>query len=60
MVYSPSVFVDINSVVRAVHLIGVYQDTVIPSDLAFYHSLDAFEVFYINKYADYHSHETIV
>jgi len=37
--------VDINSVVRAVHLIGVYQDTVIPSDLAFYHSLDAFEVF---------------
>jgi hypothetical protein len=51
--------VPINSVVRAVHLIGVCQDTVIPSDLYFFHSLDAFEAFYVNKYADYHSHETV-
>jgi len=51
--------IHVDSIMRAVHLIGVYQDTIIPSDLAFFHSLDAFEAFYINKYADYHLHETL-
>jgi len=59
MVYSPLVWstvVDINSVVWAVHLIGVYQDMITSSDLAFF----IHWVFYTNKCADYHSHEIIV
>jgi len=28
--------IHVDSIMRAVHLIGVYQDTIIPSDLAFF------------------------
>jgi hypothetical protein len=52
--------VNVDCIARAVHLIGVYRDTYIPSDFQFYHTLDAFETFYINRYADYHTHETLI
>ena len=51
--------VHVDCIVHAIHLVGVYLDTTIPADLPFYYALDAFETFYINKYADYHSHETL-
>ncbi|KAH9911207.1 uncharacterized protein B0H18DRAFT_1089328 [Fomitopsis serialis] len=44
---------------RAVHLMPLYGDASIPVDFHFLYSLDAFESFYVNKYSDYHSHETI-
>ncbi|KAH9946447.1 hypothetical protein B0H21DRAFT_779117 [Amylocystis lapponica] len=52
--------VHLDCVVRACHLIGVYNRTYLPSDFHFSYSLDAFSAFYVNKYVDYHSHETIV
>ena len=51
--------VHVDCIVHTIHLIGVYLNTTIPVDLPFYYALDAFETFYINKYADYHSHETL-
>ena len=51
--------VHIDCIMCAVHLIGVYLNTTILVDLPFYYALDAFETFYINKYADYHSHKTL-
>ncbi|KAI1789248.1 hypothetical protein LXA43DRAFT_1155148, partial [Ganoderma leucocontextum] len=51
--------VPLQSIVRACHLIGVYGTTRLPSDFHFSESLDAFRRYYVNWYADYHSHETI-
>ncbi|TDL19558.1 hypothetical protein BD410DRAFT_726969 [Rickenella mellea] len=52
--------VHLDCIVRACHLIGVYGQTRIPVDFHFEDSLDAFKAFYVNRYADYHSHECIV
>ncbi|KAH9948897.1 hypothetical protein B0H21DRAFT_844257 [Amylocystis lapponica] len=53
-------FIHLDCIVRAVHLIGVYRDTpAIPVDFHFSYSLDAFNMFYVNQYTDYHSHECI-
>ncbi|KAH9951837.1 hypothetical protein B0H21DRAFT_843134 [Amylocystis lapponica] len=51
--------VHLECIIRACHLIGVYNTTRLPSDFHFSSSLDAFRAFYVNRYADYHSHETI-
>ncbi|KAF8814483.1 hypothetical protein BYT27DRAFT_7082226 [Phlegmacium glaucopus] len=39
------------------HLIGVYGSNFIPPTLTYSQSLHAFRLFYVNKYADHHSHE---
>ncbi|KAH9937976.1 hypothetical protein B0H21DRAFT_698721 [Amylocystis lapponica] len=51
--------IHLDCVVRACHLIGVYGKTSVPVDFHFSYSLDVFRAFYINRYADYHSHECI-
>ena len=51
--------VHLDTIVRAVHLVPNFRDVVIPVDFHFSHSLDAFTSYYINKYADYHTHECI-
>ena len=37
------------------HLIGIYGSESIPVDLHFSESLDAFKVYYVNKYIDHHA-----
>ncbi|KAF7372543.1 hypothetical protein MVEN_00116600 [Mycena venus] len=50
--------VHIDSLLRAAHLIGVAGKEFIPVvDFDFSDSLDAFQAFYVNKYADHHAHE---
>ncbi|KAF8880571.1 hypothetical protein CPB84DRAFT_1687555 [Gymnopilus junonius] len=49
--------IHIDSILRAAHLIGVYGDKFIPSHLRYHHSLDAFKLFYVNKFADHHARE---
>ncbi|KAL6305520.1 hypothetical protein BKA93DRAFT_816905 [Sparassis latifolia] len=49
--------VHLDCVLRSVHLIGVMGSDFIPEGLCFSDSLDAFRVFYVNKYADHHAHE---
>ncbi|KAJ7650467.1 hypothetical protein FB45DRAFT_859230 [Roridomyces roridus] len=51
--------VSLRTIFRAAHLIGMAGKEFVPADELFNssHSLDAFKVFYINKYADHHAHE---
>ncbi|KAF7296170.1 hypothetical protein HMN09_01085500 [Mycena chlorophos] len=54
--------VHLDAMLRAVHLVGVAGKDFLPSDakdLDYYDSLDAFNAFYVNKYADYHAHEML-
>ncbi|KAG7097470.1 hypothetical protein E1B28_004813 [Marasmius oreades] len=50
--------ISVDSIFRAAHLIGCAGDTFLPvQGFDDTHSLDAFNLFYVNKYADYHAHE---
>ncbi|KDQ55326.1 hypothetical protein JAAARDRAFT_133945 [Jaapia argillacea MUCL 33604] len=51
--------IHLDCIIRACHLVAVYDDTPLPQDFPFYYSLDPFRAFYVNKYRDYHSHECI-
>ncbi|KAH6904046.1 hypothetical protein BKA70DRAFT_1373674 [Coprinopsis sp. MPI-PUGE-AT-0042] len=52
--------VHLDSIFRLVHLIGVSGNQYLPrQDFDFTQSLDAFRSFYVNKYADHHSHELV-
>lgn len=49
--------IHLDCMLRAAHLIGVSGEHSLPVQLAHTDSLDAFMKFYVNKYADHHSHE---
>jgi len=49
--------IHIDSILRGAHLMGIYGSHFIPHHLRFYHTLDAFPSFYVNKYIDHHAHE---
>ncbi|KAH9886281.1 hypothetical protein C8Q73DRAFT_658720 [Cubamyces lactineus] len=49
--------ISLDCVLRAAHLIGVAGTGPIPPTLRHTDSLDAFNAFYVNKYADHHAHE---
>ncbi|KAG1717759.1 hypothetical protein EDD22DRAFT_983820 [Suillus occidentalis] len=42
---------------RAAHLLPIYGSEYIPHGLKFYHSIDSFRSFYVNKFADHHAFE---
>ncbi len=48
--------VHIDTMVRGAHLIGIAGNKSIPTHISHENSLDAFKGFYVNKYADHHSH----
>ncbi|KAG1806680.1 uncharacterized protein HD556DRAFT_1428722 [Suillus plorans] len=50
--------IHIDTIFCAAHLIPIYGSEYIPHSLKFYHSLDTFRSFYVNKYADHHAFET--
>jgi hypothetical protein len=52
-----SSIVHLDCILRAAHLIGVYGDEVIPIELSFDQSLDAFRAFYVNRFIDHHAFE---
>ncbi|EIW62427.1 uncharacterized protein TRAVEDRAFT_89569, partial [Trametes versicolor FP-101664 SS1] len=49
--------VPVGSIVRVCHLIGVYGRTKIPRSFHYADTLDAFRMFYVNWFIDYHAHE---
>lgn len=51
--------VHLDTFLRGVHLIPIFGDEFIPVGFSYTDSLDAFEAFYVSKYADHHSHEII-
>ncbi len=52
--------ISVSSIVRACHLMPIFGQTFLPLDFSFTDSLDAFNAYYVNSYADYHSHETVL
>jgi hypothetical protein len=48
-----------DSIVRGCHLIGVYGKHRLPKDFPFTLTHDAFNLFYVNHFIDYHAHATI-
>ena len=51
--------VHIDSLYRCTHLLPVFGHRPIPRRFHFSHSMDAFEAFYVNKYADHHANEIL-
>ena len=49
--------IHLDTVVQAVHLIGVYSDGFLPWGVSLHNSLDVFGTFYVNKYIDHHAFE---
>ncbi|KAF8191847.1 hypothetical protein K438DRAFT_1970227 [Mycena galopus ATCC 62051] len=51
--------VNVDAIARAGHLIGVYGTAELPEDFHFSDSLDAFNTYFVNHYADHHMHELL-
>ncbi|KAJ7712748.1 hypothetical protein DFH07DRAFT_872806 [Mycena maculata] len=49
--------IHIDTILRGAHLIGIYGDSFFPRHFKYSDTLDRFEAFYINRYADHHAHE---
>ena len=49
--------VHLDCVLRAAHLLPVPDDDPIPTRLKHTDTLDVFDAFFVNKYADHHAHE---
>jgi hypothetical protein len=49
--------IHIDTIFRAAHLIPIYSSEYISHSLKFYHSIDSFHSFYVNKFADHHAFE---
>ncbi|KAJ7017981.1 hypothetical protein C8F04DRAFT_978203, partial [Mycena alexandri] len=49
--------IELGAMARAAHLIGVYGQGPLPEHFHFSQSLDAFEQYFVNPYADHHMYE---
>ncbi|KAK6992785.1 hypothetical protein R3P38DRAFT_3408214 [Favolaschia claudopus] len=49
--------ISLKSIARASHLLPVYGREPLPEDFHFAYSLDAFDIYFVNRYADHHMHE---
>ncbi len=49
--------ISIDSILRAAHLIPVFGDGFMSQDSSFSETLDKYEQFFVNKYADHHAYE---
>ncbi|KAJ6626339.1 hypothetical protein B0H10DRAFT_1941900 [Mycena sp. CBHHK59/15] len=49
--------INLDAIARASHLIGVYGTAGLPENFHFSDSLDAFNTYFVNPYADHHMHE---
>ncbi|KAF8185759.1 hypothetical protein K438DRAFT_1596913, partial [Mycena galopus ATCC 62051] len=49
--------ISIDSILCSAHLIPVFGEDYLPRRFKYSDSLDSFKAYYINKYADHHSHE---
>ncbi|KAJ6619563.1 hypothetical protein B0H10DRAFT_1793436 [Mycena sp. CBHHK59/15] len=49
--------IHVDTILCGAHLIGIYGDSFLPRHFKYSETLDRFNVFYINKYADHHANE---
>ncbi|KAI0706396.1 hypothetical protein C8Q76DRAFT_771056 [Earliella scabrosa] len=52
--------IPLSSIIRACHLMPVYNHTRIPKSFHFTQTLGSFRRYYVNWFIDYHAHETII
>ena len=51
--------IHIDAIVRAAHLLPIFDQEPLPHALNYTKTLDSFHGFYVNKYIDYHAYETV-
>ena len=52
--------VHVDSIIHTVHLLPVFKDeTPIPREVNFTHTLNIIKAFYLNKYIDYYGFKTL-
>ena len=49
--------IHLDTIARGAHLIGVYGSSFLPEGFHFSHSLDLFRAYFVNCFADHHTHE---
>ena len=49
--------IHLDCIVRGAHITGVYGSSFLPEGLHFSHSLDIFRAYFVNCFADHHTHE---
>ena len=49
--------IHVDTIFHSAHLIGVAGPQILPKTLTHHDSLYAFQLFYVNQYADHHAHE---
>ncbi|KAJ6622606.1 hypothetical protein B0H10DRAFT_1787855 [Mycena sp. CBHHK59/15] len=49
--------IHIDSILCGAHLVPIFGEDFLPRNFKYSSSLNSFRAFYINKYADYHSHK---
>ena len=52
--------IHINSIFRAAHLLPIFDTNPLPRTFSYTKTLDSFTGFYVNKYIDYHTYETVM
>ena len=52
-----SSMIHIDTILCNAHLIGVAGSDMLPRQFTYHNTLDVFKLFYVNKYANHHSHE---
>jgi len=52
-------FISIDTILRSCHLLPIYGKEMVPRDITHVTSLESFQVFYVNKFADHHSFELL-
>ena len=50
--------IHVDSIVRAAHLLPIFDQQPLPRTLNYTKTLESFRGFYVNKYIDYHAYET--
>ncbi|KAF8335188.1 hypothetical protein F5887DRAFT_1079269 [Amanita rubescens] len=51
--------IHLDAIFRAAHLVGIAGENFLPYHMKHTDSLDSFRAFFVNKFIDYHSHESI-
>ncbi|KAG0696193.1 hypothetical protein DFH29DRAFT_984705 [Suillus ampliporus] len=49
----------VDTILQSAHLIPIFGSSPLPDGFHFAHSLDVFNSYYVNKYADHHAHEIV-
>ena len=52
--------IHVDSIFRAAHLLPIFNADPVPRALNYTQTLDSFQGFYVNKYVDYHTYETVM